>query len=114
MSKEKERSNQQWRETPPTYFLKKSSRILEESSKKELAQNMQRFQRDALQYKGGQWTKEEAIHKIFIPDYKKYNIDSYQFIVNKYKNAEKLWSMAREGSEIFQDLQHLVERGGRR
>ena len=41
MSKEKERSNQQWRETPPTYFLKKSSRILEESLKKELAKNMQ-------------------------------------------------------------------------
>ncbi|OBZ80489.1 hypothetical protein A0J61_11462 [Choanephora cucurbitarum] len=73
---------------------------------------MQRFQREVLRYEGGQWTKEGPINKIFILYCKKYNIDSYQFILNKYKDAEKLTSMAKGGSEIFQDLQHLIERGG--
>ena len=112
MSKEKERSNQQRRETPLTYFLKKSFRILEESLKKELAKNMQHFQRDVLRYEGGQWTKGRTINKISIPDHKKCNTGSYQFIVNKYKDSEKIRSMTKGGSEIFQDLQHLVERGG--
>ncbi|OBZ80931.1 hypothetical protein A0J61_11020 [Choanephora cucurbitarum] len=65
---------------------------LEESSKKELAQNMQRFQREVLRYEGGQWTKGGAINKVFIPDYK-----------NTTLTAINLSST---------NLQHLIERGG--
>ncbi|KAG1031582.1 hypothetical protein G6F43_013924 [Rhizopus delemar] len=85
---------------------------LEESSKKELQHNVQRYQRDAVRYDGGQWTKGGAINKVFIPDYKKYNVDSHQFITNKYKDAERLRIAARGGADIFQDLQALIERGG--
>ncbi|KAG1455997.1 hypothetical protein G6F56_006934 [Rhizopus delemar] len=53
-----------------------------------------------------------AINKVFTQDYKKYNVDSYQFISNKYKDADRLRVAARGGADIFQDLQALISRGG--
>jgi hypothetical protein len=77
---------------------------LEESSKKELQSNVQKFNRECLKYEGGQWTRSGAINKVFISDLKKYNVDSFQFINHKYKHAERLRTAARVSTEIFQAL----------
>jgi hypothetical protein len=81
---------------------------LENSPKIDLSNNLKKFAKDIKRFEGGEWAAAETINKGFIPDLKKYTIDSLQAVSYKYKDADRLRVAAHAATEIFRELQFIT------
>ncbi|OAD68437.1 hypothetical protein PHYBLDRAFT_68996 [Phycomyces blakesleeanus NRRL 1555(-)] len=54
---------------------------MEESSKSALRNNLQKFQKDTLQYDGGDWTKSGALNRIFQNEVKRFQMDALTIMI---------------------------------
>ena len=90
-------------EVPPEIFEE-----LENSPKIDLSNNLKKFAKDTKRFEGGEWTAAETINKGFIPDLKKYTIDSLQAVSYKYKDADRLRVAGHAATEIFRELQFIT------
>ncbi|KAG1090212.1 hypothetical protein G6F39_010639 [Rhizopus arrhizus] len=85
---------------------------LDKTSSSETQQNIKRYIRELPQYEGGIWTSAETINKVFIPDLKRYQIDAYQVVTQRYKDADKIRHAAKAATDIYEDLIHFATNGG--
>jgi len=92
---------------PPEIFEE-----MEHSSKHDLAYNLKKVARDVRRYEGGDWTSSETINKAIAPDLKRYNIDAFQVVTTKYKDADRFRLSGHGVTEIYEALRMAAERGG--
>lgn len=85
---------------------------MEDTSAIDLRYNTTKYQKDVQQYDGGNWTKQGTINQVFIKDLKKHQVETYSVVQQLYKHSEKLRVAARAATEVFSDIQFLLERGG--
>ncbi|KAH8552553.1 hypothetical protein BGW37DRAFT_556363 [Umbelopsis sp. PMI_123] len=79
---------------------------MECSSKNDLAFSLKKVARDVRKHEGGEWKAPLTINKSIMLYLKRYNIDSLQVIVAKYKGAIRL-RMAGHGVTEIQTKMHL-------
>ena len=85
---------------------------MEHSSSAELKGKLKKFAKDTIKYDGGKWTRSGAVNKLFLPELRKYNVDASQTVAAIYKGADRLRTAARSATEIYNDLQYIIEEGG--
>ncbi|PHZ13886.1 uncharacterized protein RHIMIDRAFT_235884 [Rhizopus microsporus ATCC 52813] len=76
---------------------------LEETPKLEMQSNIKKYIRDLPNYEGGDWTINETINKEFTPDIKRFQIDAYQALQSRYKDAERISNTAKAATDIYKD-----------
>ncbi|KAG0752280.1 hypothetical protein G6F60_011825 [Rhizopus arrhizus] len=85
---------------------------LDQSAKSTIQNNLKRFARETPKIKGRKWTTSETINKDFINDLKRHQVDSFQLINNKYRDAERVRLQARAAASIYDSLKRGFEEGG--
>lgn len=73
--------------------------------------NIKRYIRDLPNYEGGDWTINEAINKEFTPNIKRFQIDAYQVLQSRYKDAERIRNTAKAATDIYEDLVYISTHG---
>jgi hypothetical protein len=91
---------------PPEIFEK-----MENSSKNDLAYNLKRVGKDVRKYEGGDWTTSETLNKSVVPDLKRHNVDTFQVVTAKYKDADQLRTSGHGIAEIYETHKFAAERG---
>jgi hypothetical protein len=84
---------------------------LDETPKSEMQSNIKRYICDLPNYEGGDWTINEAINKKFTPDIKRFQIDAYQVLQSRYKDAERIRNTAKATTDIYEDLVYISTHG---
>jgi hypothetical protein len=77
---------------------------LERSSHREISAFCKKFPRDLLAYRGENWTRSGATNPQFVRTLKDKTIDTYQHVQQQYRDANRLRTVARAATEIFEDL----------
>ena len=78
----------------------------------ELKNKLKKLAKGTIKYEGGRWTKSGAINKLFAPEFRKYQVEATQTVAAYHKGADRLRTTARAATEIFNDLQYVIEEGG--
>ena len=62
-------------------------------------------------YEGDSWTKSGTANRLYLPEIKKYNVDVVQHINAISKGADRPRTAAQGATEIFSDIQQILENG---
>ncbi|KAG1168401.1 hypothetical protein G6F70_009135 [Rhizopus microsporus] len=93
---------------PPSSILSE----IEETPSADMRITIKRYARDIPFYNDGSWTRSEVINKSFVSYLKRYKVDAYSIISQRYKDADRLRLAARAATEIVEDLQCIKNHGG--
>jgi hypothetical protein len=79
---------------------------MECSFKSDLAFSLKKAARDVRKHEGGEWKAPLTINKSIMLYLKRYNIDSLQVIVAKYKGANRLRMAGHGVTEMYESPQN--------
>ncbi|KAG1136114.1 hypothetical protein G6F37_012451 [Rhizopus arrhizus] len=82
---------------------------LENTPPQQLQNNLKQFKREAHKYVPNDWTTPETINRNFLPDLKKYTVETTQVINSIYKVTENTRFQASTAVEIYEQLGYLIE-----
>ncbi|KAG0926729.1 hypothetical protein G6F57_016421 [Rhizopus arrhizus] len=82
---------------------------LENTPPQQLQDNLKQFKREAHKYVPNDWTTPETINRNFLPNLKKYTVETTQIINSIYKVTENTRFQASTAVEIYEQLGYLIE-----
>lgn len=83
--------------------------VLDSTPTSDLKEDIKRYKKLIPRYKHEEWTKNQQINKEFVPDLKKWKVDSHQVVTSIFKYAESARLQARASTEIFEILESIEE-----
>lgn len=81
---------------------------LEHLNEEDCATLVHKFPKALLYYEGQSWTQCGAINTIFMDRLKRFKMDGKQVVQAKYKDSERLRTAARATTELFEELEDII------
>ncbi|PHZ08922.1 uncharacterized protein RHIMIDRAFT_241138 [Rhizopus microsporus ATCC 52813] len=89
----------------PRSLLNEVRLEMEQAPPSQLKNKLRQYARNTSKYEGDFWTKSGTVNRIYLPEFKKYNVDAVQHINAISKGADRLRTAARGATELFSDIQ---------